>query len=278
MSKNRTETAVLVMSDIHWGKRTSSFNIDVCKNRINQIATKVASINDLLTGKYKFDELVIFLLGDVNDGTDIYPTQAHHQESSNVEQQAWEFAEFYADFIRKIKPLYPSVRIETVPGNHGRSGRFAHECANWDIVAYRYLGNNLRDDGVPVIIGRGDNLFVRKVKVRKHNYLLFHGHQVRGSFAGIPSYGISQRVCRWSTCEQYAPFDMAIAGHFHSYLHWHLNEIQILLSGTCVTDDLWSREELGWQSGCVWPFFGVSDERPMTWMYSLETNCNAEEK
>ena len=270
MSKNKNETAVLVVTDVHYGKKTSSFNRQVCKARIARVADKVYSITDLLTGKYKFDELVIMLLGDVNDGTDIYPTQAHHQELSNVEEQAWEFAEFFASVVRGFAKVYPSVRIETVPGNHGRAGKAAHECASWDTVAYRYLGNHLRSDGIPVIMGRGDNRFVRKVSVRRHNFLLFHGHQVRGSFAGIPSYGLSTRVSRWATTEAYAPFDIALCGHFHSFMHWKVNRIPVILSGTCVTDDLWSREELGWESANVWPFFGVNDERPITWKYDLE--------
>jgi len=277
MASNKNESAILVMTDIHYGKKTSSFNRDVCRKRINRIADKVTSINSLLTGQYKFDELVIFLLGDVNDGNDIYPGQANHQECSNVEEQAWEFAEFYARFVRRLLPLYPKVRIETVPGNHGRSGRGVHEGANWDIVAYRYLGHHLRNDNVPVIVGTGDSLFVRKVKVRKHNYLLFHGHQVKGSFAGIPSYGLSTRVLRWATTK-YSPFNMALCGHFHSYFNWDVNDVDMLMSGTCVTDDLYSLDQLGWASSCKWPFFGVNDKRSVTWSYKLEADDDGKEK
>ncbi len=271
MSKNKTETAVLVVSDVHYGKKTSSFNRNVCKNRLAKVASKVCGITELLTsGAYKFDELVILLMGDLNDGTDIYPSQTHHQELSNVEAQADEIADYLAGIVRGFKPYYPRIRIETVPGNHGRSGRAAHEAANWDIVAYRYLRGNLKADGIPVHMGDSDSKFVRKVGIRRWDYLLFHGHQIKGSFAGIPSYGITTRIGRWACTKRYGTFHAAICGHFHTFMHWPINRIQALISGTCVTDDLWSLEDLGWESVNLWPFFGVNDERTITWKFDLE--------
>lgn len=269
--KHCNETAVLVQTDIHYGKKTHTFNPEVAVQRLKDTFEKVSHITGYLGAAYRFDELVILMLGDINDGSGIYPTQSHHQAITNVEQQAEEFAGFYADLLARYGKRFPAIRIEAVPGNHGRAGKFAHEAANWDIVTYRYLAQECRARNLPVTLhlGRGSNLFVRTARIRKFDYLLFHGHQVRASFAGIPSYGLGQRICRWATTRKFRRFDMALCGHFHARFAWHVNRIPISVSGTYVTDDIWSLDELGWESSNIMPFFGVSDERPMTWNYDL---------
>lgn len=262
------ESAILAMTDLHYGKRTGTFGVDGFGDRLGAIGDRLAAIRRALAG-YTFDELHVFMLGDVNDGTGIYATQPHHQAETNVEEQAEQLSELLVPYFQRLKRDWGRVRIETVPGNHGRAGREAHEAANWDIVAYKYLRNKLTADKIPVGIGdRGRNKFLRTITVRSHKYLLYHGHDIK-SFGNIPWYGMTLRVARWNTT-RLAPFDVVLMGHFHTFGTWQLNNIQLMLNGTMITGDEWALQTLGWESANKWWLFGVSDKRPVTWTFAVD--------
>lgn len=269
MTERQRETAVLVMSDLHYGKHTASYTVDVFPKRLEAISRRLARLHELLTGQYDIDALRIMCLGDVNDGTEIYKTQAHHQRLSNVEEQAEYLTDNLAVFLAQQKDVWGHVEIDTVPGNHGRSGLFAHEAASWDIVSYRYLGHKVAHLDIPVTIDKRDP-FLRVVRIRGHRYLLYHGHGIR-MYQGIPWYGIQQRLMRWNTTKRLSGFDVAMFGHFHYSGTMPINRIHTMLTGTMITDDEWALQELGWESVNSWHLFGVSDKRPVTWHFDVDT-------
>jgi DNA polymerase II small subunit/DNA polymerase delta subunit B len=261
----QTETAVLVMSDLHYGKRTPTFNPEVFVARLDKLAQRLVRIRELLA-TYSFDELVVCVLGDANDGTDIYPTQAHHQAITDVQLQAHDLAEHLAAFLESQLPIWGSVRVEAVPGNHGRSGHRAAEAASWDLVCYNYLALRLRGK-IDVHSSRESDPFLRKIKIRGHDVLLTHGHDII-TYANIPWYGMMLRCMRWSTGEL-APIDVVLMGHFHSFGHWRINRLHLFLTGTMITDDEWSRRRFGWEPATAWWLFGVSDKYPVTWQFAM---------
>jgi predicted phosphodiesterase len=259
------ETAVLAMSDLHWGKKTLTFDNRILRARLEAFGVKLAAIRDLMS-EYEFDELVILLLGDVNDGTEIYPSQAHHQDTSNVEDQASDLSAFLAPWLRAQADVWGRVRVEAVPGNHGRAGKGAHEAANWDIVAYKYTSFRL-GDSIPVHLNRQGSPFIRKTRVYEHDLLLHHGHEIKMHMS-IPWYGLQLRLGRWAT-SNLAPFDLFVCGHFHSVGYWQINRIPVFLNGTAVTDDNWALEGLGYDSGTKWWLWGMSPSRLVTWQFGL---------
>jgi DNA polymerase II small subunit/DNA polymerase delta subunit B len=269
--ERQRETAVLVMTDLHYGKKTSSFKPTDFAERLDAIASRAESIKKHLKSS-EFDELVVCILGDVNDGTDIYATQAHHQAISDVEEQADQLTDLLVPYFARLKKVWQKVRIECVPGNHGRAGKFAHEAANWDVVAYKYLRNKLQyaELDIPLHLNpKQANVFMRIAEIRKHRFLLYHGHDIR-SFGNIPWYGILLRTARWNLTEKLAPFDVVLMGHFHTFGCWAFNRVTAMISGTMITDDDWALQSLGWESANKWWMFGVSDKRPITWKFGLE--------
>jgi predicted phosphodiesterase len=255
------------MSDLHFGKKTSTYNPDVFRQRMDALQGRLGHIRSLLSD-YSFDKLVVLCLGDVNDGTDIYATQTHYQAESDVEAQASQLAEYMHGWLRRAKQTWGQVEVQAVPGNHGRVSRFAKETANWDRVAYRYLQMLSQPDGIPVTFEAEGDPFLRKVFIRAHSYLLYHGHDVK-TFSSIPWYGMMLRLARWSM-SALAPIDVFCMGHFHSYGDWQINQSRILATGTMVSDDEWALRTLGWESATRWHLFGVSDKRPITWQFGLD--------
>lgn len=260
------ETAILAISDLHYGKQTESYDTDVFRKRMGELLNKVTRIKELHSD-YDFDELVIFGLGDFNDGSGIYPTQSNYQEITNPEQQADELADFLTQWTKDLLDVWPKVRWELVPGNHGRSGKFIAEAANWDMIAYRYLKKNLKDIA-EVNFNEKGSPFIRKVEVRGHKHLLYHGHGIR-MYQNVPWYGINKRVKDWYTTKL-GPFDVSWMGHFHRTSYEPLNCIKGMLTGTPVTDDEWALEQLGAEAVNEWWMCSSSNSRPITFQFPLE--------
>lgn len=270
MSDKQRETAILVLSDLHYGKKTASYNPNVFAARINNLSARIARVKELLSA-YDFDALKIFLLGDVNDGTDIYATQPHHQAVSDVRQQALELSEILLDFLYKQADTWGRVEVHCVPGNHGRGGKRVHEYANWDLVAYDYLRLRNRDERVSVDVPEPANgdVFMKVVNVYGHGYLLYHGHDIR-SFANIPWYGMMLRLVRWSTTAALPAWQTACMGHFHTFGMWRINRLVMLATGTMVSDDEWALRSFGWESATQCWLLGASPSRAMTWSFALD--------
>lgn len=269
MTGRQCETAQIVLTDMHYGKHTTSYSPDECVARLGRLTDKLARFRDLLTSSYQIDKLIVHLGGDENDGTEIFPGQSHEQDLSNVEAQANDWAAHMADWLKAQKEIWGCVEVEAVPGNHGRAGRFAHTAANWDLVAYRYL--SLRQQWAPVRFNdwAATDIFVRMVPVRGHVFLLYHGHDVR-SYANIPYYGITQRLTRWFSSSSRGGFDVALFGHFHAMGYHTWNRIQILLSGSMVSGDDWGLRTFGLESACKTWFWGTSNKYPITWQYGID--------
>ncbi|MFQ5591257.1 MAG: hypothetical protein ACE5HE_08855 [Phycisphaerae bacterium] len=265
--KLQRETAVLVRSDVHYGKRTPSYNPNIYRKRMAHLGESLAQIRSLLSGGYDIRRLVIFELGDANDGTGIYPTQEHHQAITNVERQAEELATYDAAWYKEQAKVWGAVEVEAVPGNHGRAGRFAHEAASWDLVYFQYLRLMLRG-AVDVRFEREGDPFLRIVELWGHRYLLYHGHAIR-MWSGIPWYGIQIRVTRWATTGL-APLSACCFGHFHYYGEMPVNRTKALLTGTMVSSDEWALQTMGYEAQNTWHLFGVGKSRPMTWHFGVD--------
>ena len=262
------EAAVLLASDLHYGKRTSSFDTDILRRRLDAVVPRLERIHRLLSSAYDLEELVVCLLGDVNDGSEIYPSQSHHQEVTDPLRQAWELADYLAGWLERIQRTWRSVRVEAVAGNHGRAGKRLAESASWDVATYHYLALRLRDSGIPVHYAQeGLDPFLRVVEVRGHRFLLYHGHGVR-MYQSVPWYGLAQRALRWRAT--LGEFVALCCGHFHTYGEMDVNGIRIFLTGTPVTDDTWVLQSLGGKNANRWHLFGVGQHRPVTWQFALD--------
>jgi predicted phosphodiesterase len=261
---SRSETAILAMSDIHYGKRTSSYDPKVFADRLKRVGERLGEIRRSMADK-QIDRLVVCLLGDVNDGSDIYPTQDHHQALTNPDAQAEEVSTLLADWVQGQKEVWGKIQLEGVPGNHGRTGKRAHEAANWDIVAYRYLGLKTPDTSLRFA---ADEPGIHQFVVRGHRYLMYHGHQI-GFGGGSPYAGIRSRVNGWLSTRAIEVPDVVMMGHFHMLSHTRINRIHVLTSGTPVTDDRWGLQR-GNENSNEWWLFGVSDSRPITWQFAVD--------
>lgn len=262
------ETILALVSDVHYGKKTPSFGLREAEKRLNRWMDRILRIKELLGNGYVFDELCIAFLGDINDGTDIYATQPHHQAETNVLAQAEMVANIFARLITQALECFPRVHVIGVAGNHGRSGRHAHEAANWDIACYKFMQHILKPHKVTFNIQTKSD-FALVAPVRHHRFLFYHGHYIR-FYMQVPWYGIVNKVLRWAQSVTPAGWKTACFGHFHTCGYMHLSNMDLFLNGTLITDDEYALLTIGLTSSNKWWLVGVSDKHPTTFKFDLD--------
>lgn len=248
-------TLVIALSDTHFGKHTKMFSLGKAYDRL-------LSMPDLIVAKGALppiDEVVVLLAGDMVEGEDIYPTQNNHIECSAIEQvQACSRAIWH--MLLKLRKVFGvRVRVETVPGNHGRISKTANEQTNWDNVVYHILAvmNEMHDDEDLVVNCNFDTF--RTFRVKDKTGLIYH-HGVKHT--GTPS--MREKIAGWVHAKD---FDFLVHGHWHE---WHVgNWLGKFVVGNgclCGPDDL--AERMGKEDTARQAYFFVSPGKPV-WGFSF---------
>lgn len=225
-----SKSLCVLISDSHIGKLNDHFNLEIAKHRINSLPEKIFEQE----GHQSVDEIVLMFIGDLLEGEDIFKTQAHHIECPAITQIQVASTAFW-QMILKFKQLFKcTVRIECVPGNHGRMSKTANEKTNWDNVLYHILrvvalGHEDKD----IIINCNFDAF-RLFQVKDKTGMLYHqGVKHTGTAA------MREKVAGWS---QRKHFDFMCHGHWHE---WHvgnwLGRFVVANGCLCGPDDLAER-------------------------------------
>lgn len=257
-SSKPEKSVVLNISDVHVGKKTSSYDTDKLCQRIEYLFHKTAEEVKLMKKTHTVNAVHLNFIGDIIDNDSLYPTQPHHvdkEKAGNATKQIKVATELFSRVIAKFqKEVKVPVVVNAVKGNHGRVSKFTDEANNYDIMFYNSLeiamyGNN----GVTFNISED---FYNLVYVENHGFLLNHGNGVK-MYQNIPWYGLVQRCMRWagSMSQQ---FDYMVVGHFHTNGEQEWNDKIIFMNGTAVTDDKFGLEFLGLSASNNFWLFGVS--------------------
>jgi hypothetical protein len=211
---------VALLSDLHLGRKTPSFDSRVLGERVKRYIKAIEGILSAHGG-----ELVILGLGDYVDGANIYPRQEYEQEMDPNEQVDVAF-----EITRELVEM--ASRFYGVVGNHGRTSEGEH--GNYD---YFYL--------LQVKALMGDRASISK---RHHEYfklpsgdvvLLSHPPPPRiYSYQGIPDYGIRRFVS--SHVSGNRELREVFFGHFHIPKVTY-EVIPVYLNGSFLSDDEYSR-------------------------------------
>ena len=244
-----TSLCVLI-SDSHIGKQNNHYNLEIAKQRIDDMPNKILSQE----GNIGVDEVVLLFAGDLIEGEDIFRTQAHHLECPAIEQVQIASESFW-NMILKFHQFYDCpVRVVTVPGNHGRMSRTANEKTNWDNVIYHILkvmAQGYGNDNI-IIDCNFDQFKVFDVKDKKG--MLYHQGV---KHTGTPS--MREKVAGWSSRKQ---FDFMCHGHWHE---WHvgnwLGRFVIANGCLCGPDDL--AERMAKEDTARQAYFFVSPGMPL---------------
>lgn len=139
-------TKELLLSDIHFGKLTDTFNLEVCKKRLEEVVhATIGEINRDIKD-YNLDEIVIGILGDIIENYSMHVLEsAKGCEFGNARQVYEAMVNIYKIVIVPLSQLGVPMRIICVTGNHDRDGsqRTFHNPGeeNFTYIIYNGLKN-----------------------------------------------------------------------------------------------------------------------------------------
>lgn len=242
---------VVLLSDTHFGKLTDTFNMDIAKERIETLPKTIQENGNILD----IDEIVVVLCGDMIEGEDIYPTQNGAIEAPAITQIKVATKAFW-QMIKNFRATFPKaiVRVETAPGNHGRTSKTADKRTNWDNVIYQtlcLLSEETKDPMIQVV----PNLeWLHEFKVKGKKCLAYH-YGVKHT--GTPAMQV--KIANWIVTKN---IDFMVKGHHHKWeVGTHLGR-PIISNGSLPGPDEYS-EELALDEPSRQAWFYVQEGKPL---------------
>lgn len=121
--KRKGMTKELLLSDIHFGKKTDKFNLEILKQRLQEVVHATISEIHRDNKEYNIDEIVIGLLGDIIENYSMHVLEsAKGCEFGNAKQIYEALKNIFQLVIVPLHQLDIPIRIVCVTGNHDRDG------------------------------------------------------------------------------------------------------------------------------------------------------------
>lgn len=249
--KKTAETAVAVLSDWQLAKVTPTYNSKICEERIELYTEKVLKLTEIQRADHPVRELRVWLLGDIVEGELIFPGQSHLIDSSLYRQVTVDGPRILCNALRRLASGFEKVHVVGVIGNHGAIGgstRRDHDPeTNADRMLYRICQQILAHEpnitwAIPD--GPGERNWYAVDNLGNRSYLLIHGDQIRGGFAGFPFYGLAKKSWGWATGAIPEHFDEVILGHWHQPTRVTLNRITARVNGSTESYNTYAMEQL----------------------------------
>lgn len=242
------EVANPVIADWQVGKKTVSYNSDVCRERIALFGDKVERITNIQRSDHSVKRAHVYALGDMVEGEDIFPGQAFEIDSS-LYKQVIDGVEILSDFLRRMLSTFEYVHFAGVIGNHGllsskNRGRYNPE-TNMDRLLYKFVSMLFADEpriSFNIPDGSGESNFYTVDYVGDYGTLLMHGDQL-GQPTSAHSY--YKKVLGWKDTGIPERFDDVFIGHWHQNTKLTLGTTVLRIAGTPESDNTYAQERLG---------------------------------
>jgi len=265
-SSKKEEVAIAVLSDIQLAKVTPEYNSEIAEARVIEYANKIVELANLQRKSHPVNKCAVFAVGDIIEGELIFPGQSHLIDSSLYKQVTIDGPRIMTKFFDILLANFKEVDVHWVIGNHGHLGGRSRKDYHPDSNADRMLGSIMsmiyRDEKRikwTIPDSSSDNHWFDIADLGENcKFLLWHGDNVRG-FNGFPWYGFGKKLQGWKTLAangMMEPFDMAIAGHFHTPTTMYLNGIRLWVNGSTESYNTYALEQLASMGRpCQWLLF-----------------------
>lgn len=121
--KKRNMTMEIMLTDLHYGKKSKSFNLEVAGKRMRKMGEVVLSEHERYSNLYNVEHLITFLGGDIIENSDFHGIESRRaSECGNSEQVVAAIQSIYNDYIVPIVSTGKKCTFVCVRGNHDRTG------------------------------------------------------------------------------------------------------------------------------------------------------------
>jgi len=206
---------MLLCSDWHVGKHTSTFDSAVARARVDQLGHRVAKLTSIERSDHPVRECHALLAGDMVDGTNIFPGHAFEVDSAAF-AQVFAAAAMLERLLRHLLATFDTVQVWTQTGNHGRLGKRGEypRTDNLDMLVYKIVEDRMSDKR---LTWHQRTNWYSIVAAGNYRTMLVHGDQIRSFGGNTPAFGIIRKCNAWAS-GVVEPFVDVSMGHFHQDL------------------------------------------------------------
>jgi hypothetical protein len=240
--KGKPEVALIHATDWQLGKKSVSYGMETCAQRIERFTEKVMHLTDIQRSHHPVDEAVLIWSGDmVEGGGNIFPSQIHEIEA-HLFEQLFECVKIMETQVRTLAAYFPKLRIVCEYGNHGRLGRYGdgtYAGDNADRMAYKITQMQTRD--LSIEWQMSDDWY-QICEIGNYRALVVHGDEIKGYGGNVPAFGILRKCNAWAS-GVIEPFVDAYMGHFHTPMSLTMaNGGRVFVTGSPESHNEYARE------------------------------------
>jgi len=268
------ETALLLLSDIHIGKKTISYNPKVFVERLKRLQQSMMSIIAAQRSIRPVRKLIVVMNGDIVDAEAVYPSQSvDHIAIPIIDQIFTVGVPELTSFLLYCLANFEEVECICTRGNHGQQNAAkwsSSKSTNWDFVIYKALeATTSNQPRLKWNINVKDWKSV--FKIYQFGFLATHGNMIK-RYYNSPYYGMTRQAERWSNAyRDKLRLDYILYSHFHSMdTGMRHNNLQIFVNGSFTTDDPYAEENIGVTSIPEQLLLGIHPTYGVTWRYPLK--------
>jgi hypothetical protein len=268
---NDEEVAVAVLADWQLGKKTPTYNSEICRERIDSFADQIIRSVRIQRADHPVRHIRLWALGDIVEGEDIFAGQAHLIDSSLYRQVGINGPEIIRDFILKMLTEFDTVHFVGVIGNHGAIGGRARKDynseTNMDRLLYKIVEHMFAYEPrvtFDIPDGDGESNFYAVDTIGEYGTLLLHGNQFP---APTSSHTYYKKVMGWKDGAIEEPFEDVFAGHYHQNTKMTLGNTILRISPSPESYNTFAQEVLAVMGRpaqhlqYVHPRYGVTSEQ-----------------
>lgn len=240
--KGKPEVALIHATDWQLGKKSVSYGMETCAQRIQRFTEKVIHLTDIQRSHHPVDEAVLVYGGDmVEGGGNIFPSQIHEIEA-HLFEQLFECVKIMETQVRTLAEYFPKLRIVCEYGNHGRLGRYGdgtYAGDNADRMAYKITQMQTRD--LNLNWQMSDDWY-QIATIGNYKVLIVHGDEIKGYGGNVPAFGILRKANAWAS-GVIEDFQDVLMGHFHQIMSLSMaNGGRVFVTGSPESHNEYARE------------------------------------
>jgi hypothetical protein len=267
------ETAVAVFADWQLGKVTPDYNSAVAAERIEMYTEKLLEITEIQRKHHPVNDLHVWMLGDIVEGEEIFPGQAHLIDSGLYRQVGVNGPEILTKFLRTALENFEHVHVTGVIGNHGAVGgraRKQHDPeTNMDRLLYQIIRLIFKDEpritfNIPD--GKGERHWYAVDRIGDYSSLLIHGDQLPSPNA---FHGYYKKIMGWKDGAIPEHFDDVFMGHYHQSFKMTIGSATLRISGSPESYNTYAQEFFQSMSRPSQQLMYVHPENGITCEYSI---------
>lgn len=268
-TKGTKMTMELMLSDIHYGKKTETFNLKVCRQRMQYLTlTFLEELNRKKKEGYNVHRILIAIIGDLIESFTFHGLEsAIGCEFGNAQQVQAAINSLYHDVIVPIAKTGIAIDIPCVTGNHDRTEvlRTMHNPGenNLTWIIYNTLEELCKASGLKNIkfhISTGSYVIL---DIYGNNCLYEHGDNAGANTKKAYDSLMEKRARQHNLTIHFGRF-----GHYHEYQVHDRGRI-IVNESVCGQDSYAEVKGFKTSAGQTINFYVETKKRPNSFYYSF---------